>query len=109
MHQTPRPRRGRDHPRWRGENLVEVTGDTPTEDHPRWRGENNRVTPPVLRFVGPSPLARGERLPMQTRAMRARTIPAGAGRTAETVSIPGTIEDHPRWRGENIKSVQNVW
>ena len=74
-------RRGRAHPRSRGEN------------YPSWsRGRAG---------VGSSPLTRGKLNPMTATIAGARLIPAHAGKTRRTRPPSLTRRAHPRSRGEN--------
>ena len=69
--------------------------------HPRSRGENRFHDRGSGHGDGSSPLTRGKRLGGCRRCLRARLIPAHAGKTGDLV---GECEDrgaHPRSRGEN--------
>ena len=72
------------------------------EAHPRSRGENWSLTDFGILTSGSSPLTRGKHRPPPSRSVRARLIPAHAGKTyphPENASYPPA---HPRSRGENV-------
>ena len=72
-----------------------------TKDHPRRCGENG-VMPLILCVtVGSPPQVRGKQSTQDSKIMRRRITPAGAGKTRRTQSILRKIQDHPRRCGEN--------
>ena len=73
--------------------------------HPRWRGEDEDQTMNVYSALGSSPLARGGRSAKDTMCTPVRLIPAGAGRTRPANGPVSRRAAHPRWRGEDLKSL----
>ena len=70
-------------------------------DHPRACGANVH-TAYQLRFpAGSSPRMRGKRLHDRCHRQRGRIIPAHAGQTTVTISLPVSSPDHPRACGAN--------
>ena len=76
--------------------------------HPRSRGEN--VCAPAGRpgRLGSSPLARGKRRQRRPTGMSGRLIPARAGKTRYLLPKAIAAAAHPRSRGENGGSSQNL-
>ena len=72
--------------------------------HPRWRGEDMSELSKQLTAEGSSPLARGGRAISASRRRRRGLIPAGAGRTGDRGPCAGVGGAHPRWRGEDFTS-----
>ena len=70
-------------------------------DHPRERGEHPSTAAATAVVSGPSPRARGARVPDVERAGAAGTIPASAGSTAAATRAARIAWDHPRERGEH--------
>ena len=69
--------------------------------HPRSRGENGSEVASHFQVSGSSPLTRGKPGQILQVEIRARLIPAHAGKTAPTLN-PGSMSPaHPRSRGEN--------
>ena len=69
--------------------------------HPRSRGENDRRRASTFFSSGSSPLTRGKRATRCARRVRARLIPAHAGKTQMLRIGPLRRAAHPRSRGEN--------
>ena len=69
--------------------------------HPRACGENLRASPQTTQGRGSSPRMRGKRRGSRVSASASRLIPAHAGKTPGTKSIPGACSAHPRACGEN--------
>ena len=72
--------------------------------HPRSRGENPAPKPGGLGRIGSSPLTRGKPKEELCTALKARLIPAHAGKTAPPPPRGTTRPAHPRSRGENLKN-----
>ena len=72
-----------------------------TRDHPRVRGEHKTPRGNPRGRRGPSPRARGARVPIREFLSRRGTIPACAGSTRLLVSVSPCTRDHPRVRGEH--------
>ncbi len=70
-----------------------------TTDHPRRRGVDYSGKDYGGKTSGPSPQARGRRRPTPIMGIRCRTIPAGAGPTAQRRPSRQSPPDHPRRRG----------
>ena len=86
-----------------GKTVSCLRGCRPQRAHPRSRGEND---PGGLRprgIGGSSPLTRGKHFVDGNGSIRARLIPAHAGKTRKV--LPGTTGTmaHPRSRGENVR------
>ena len=73
-------------------------------DHPRIRGEHVIPSRNVNGVTGSSPHTRGARLTSSFSAALQRIIPAYAGSTASASQISRIPRDHPRIRGEHIKT-----
>ena len=69
--------------------------------HPRSRGENAGVNSPILHASGSSPLTRGKPGFLTIDEVRARLIPAHAGKTCSPPPPSRSTRAHPRSRGEN--------
>ena len=117
--------RGRDHPRMRGEHpearaLVRVVhgiipacaGNTDraedgiggSGDHPRMRGEHIPKYTFTISFMGSSPHARGALNGFWCQRYSAGIIPACAGNTYRSSKRASSAWDHPRMRGEHMRS-----
>ena len=72
-----------------------------TSDHPRIRGEHGGLLSRPAFPHGSSPHTRGAPARHPLAASDARIIPAYAGSTTSTASIPRWQPDHPRIRGEH--------
>ena len=70
--------------------------------HPRSRGENQSTVAIVVDEPGSSPLTRGKHPRHHARRIRARLIPAHAGKTATGAGRHSWRRAHPRSRGENF-------
>ena len=73
-------------------------------DHPRIRGEHESQVYPVGVNVGSSPHTRGARLPIFKFSPRTGIIPAYAGSTSKSSPQTPPGKDHPRIRGEHTWS-----
>ena len=119
-----RGRRGRSHPRSRGENTA---GDQPLRPrglipahagkttrgrgqsrsgsaHPRSRGENFGPSFEGCSRTGSSPLTRGKRSGQWPGLSAPRLIPAHAGKTWRRQACWRPVPAHPRSRGENLRA-----
>ena len=83
-----------------GNTAVWPGSPRPFRDHPRSRGEYSSATRSAAVVVGSSPLSRGILHRRPYHRHRRRIIPALAGNTASSTSIPSPGRDHPRSRGE---------
>ena len=70
--------------------------------HPRSRGENHPYQTTCKTAPGSSPLTRGKRIDDRRQHIDQRLIPAHAGKTVPSPTLPHHAEAHPRSRGENI-------
>ena len=81
---------------------------SPHTDHPRACGANERLAWFVAVEAGSSPRMRGKR-PLRLSAVgRRRIIPAHAGQTSTSMSVPCSISDHPRACGANLGNACNI-
>ena len=91
-----------------GNTRVWRTSRSRQRDHPRSRGEYVRpprtCTPPN----GSSPLSRGIRAPRNNSSGSNRIIPALAGNTWGRRRRRGGHQDHPRSRGEYVRTTLNL-
>ena len=101
-HPLTRGRRGRSHPRSRGENTAGDQPLRPRGAHPRSRGENQAVSEQPREQEGSSPLTRGKRVVVRANRLDGRLIPAHAGKTPNSKGEIRREEAHPRSRGENL-------
>ncbi len=67
--------------------------------HPRWRGADDADLAEKAGDLGSSPLARGGRGDLVLRDRPTGLIPAGAGRTVDSIGRLRWRRAHPRWRG----------
>ena len=72
-----------------------------TRAHPRSRGENGGHGFPFRLVGGSSPLTRGKRHAALSINLHLGLIPAHAGKTGFSSSLPSSSWAHPRSRGEN--------
>ena len=72
--------------------------------HPRSRGEHSGLIPSATAYPGSSPLARGTRRGDDHLARGVRFIPARAGNTSRSGSMPTATPVHPRSRGEHARA-----
>ena len=77
-------------------------------DHPRSRGENVQLNRAVKVAQGSSPLTRGKRRRRKLLGRSPGIIPAHAGKTVVGQGEGGFPGDHPRSRGENLRSAGAV-
>ena len=101
----PYPRRtSRIIPAYAGSTHTRVSWSSSRQDHPRIRGEH-AITPieqgPLL---GSSPHTRGARRRRPGRRRLRRIIPAYAGSTSIVRSYTVVFWDHPRIRGEHLRT-----
>ncbi len=82
-----------------GRTPVPVHRGVPVRAHPRWRGADSNSGDVPLGDEGSSPLARGGLRWGLGGSLRARLIPAGAGRTCARLPRRTQHGAHPRWRG----------
>ncbi len=83
--QNARMTTGRFIPAGAGNTDVLLKSSRPAPVYPRWRGEHHSRQLGVGPALGLSPLARGTQVPHETRIIRSRFIPAGAGNTLTTL------------------------
>ena len=76
--------------------------------HPRSRGENKNVFLETFKFLGSSPLTRGKPVSLTDRVRHLGLIPAHAGKTTETNHGSINKRAHPRSRGENLPTIEQV-
>ena len=69
--------------------------------HPRSRGENHRIKSVAASVTGSSPLTRGKHQDDQAQYLRTGLIPAHAGKTRGRRGCSCCGRAHPRSRGEN--------
>ena len=76
--------------------------------HPRSRGENEYFAASFDTQIGSSPLTRGKLSHSSPSRLKARLIPAHAGKTISffTLQIEGAA--HPRSRGENLEGLAGL-
>ena len=70
-------------------------------DHPRACGANSRSVSELSTSTGSSPRVRGKHRVQEPRHGQSRIIPARAGQTVVTISLPVSKPDHPRACGAN--------
>ena len=88
-------------PAYAGSTKLTIAGLDGKRDHPRIRGEHWSSSLLTRISAGSSPHTRGARRPEVDFAHVAGIIPAYAGSTVGEVDVDGTVEDHPRIRGEH--------
>ena len=79
-----------------------------TSAHPRSRGENLAAVAARGDPAGSSPLTRGKQGHLHVRFLRARLIPAHAGKTRGLPGVGSSGEAHPRSRGENPSVYRSI-
>ena len=84
-----------------GKTLCAVCCGVCMAAHPRSRGENYIVSRAGIEPAGSSPLTRGKPDTYDSPPLRARLIPAHAGKTCPHRSRMPNRRAHPRSRGEN--------
>ena len=77
------------------------------QEHPRARGENVMPIPQGAGVIGTSPRTRGKLPLLGGKVQRLRNIPAHAGKTDSTSEASILLTEHPRARGENVRSIPN--
>ena len=85
-----------------GKTPLMMRGRRSLRAHPRSRGENIIRSDKPEAAEGSSPLTRGKRAFATRWSSASGLIPAHAGKTAISVSLPDQIGAHPRSRGENL-------
>ena len=90
-----------------GNTAVAFWGVTPRRDHPRSRGEYSIFSFRPLMWAGSSPLSRGILRHTVGHPASKRIIPALAGNTRQVEWRPSSGTDHPRSRGEYLRSMQS--
>ena len=104
----PRPvgrrRRARIIPAYAGSTRRRPARSAATPDHPRIRGEHLYEVYCYREIGGSSPHTRGARSPYSSTCGPPRIIPAYAGSTSGSGSLPDAPSDHPRIRGEHFHS-----
>ena len=88
-------------PAYAGSTMASYRLDLMTQDHPRIRGEHVDYECLTTCYDGSSPHTRGAHVDPESLTLEDRIIPAYAGSTASPASIPATVRDHPRIRGEH--------
>ena len=88
-------------PAYAGSTASSTTPTRRGRDHPRIRGEHCPVMVRTMVVSGSSPHTRGARIPSIRRCLGWGIIPAYAGSTALRWSASGSARDHPRIRGEH--------
>ena len=78
-------------------------------DHPRIRGEHVRHSKRVSLSFGSSPHTRGARELASSATMRSWIIPAYAGSTFGDPGGSSALPDHPRIRGEHVRTALGEW
>ena len=86
-----------------GKTLGRVPGSAPQWAHPRVCGENEGVTNLEVSAPGSSPRVRGKPLIPLSPLSHTGLIPACAGKTTRSESLPGLSWAHPRVCGENCR------
>ena len=84
-----------------GKTAPDGCSHPPSPAHPRSRGENEIEALLDPEQQGSSPLTRGKRDARLLQALRARLIPAHAGKTLPASQWARRARAHPRSRGEN--------
>ena len=77
-------------------------------DHPRFRGEHQKKEGRSPQIRGSSPLSRGTLGKKLRFSSPPRIIPAFAGNTTWGRYFYYNVVDHPRFRGEHLKSEENM-
>ena len=91
-------------PAYAGSTISSGCSATMPRDHPRIRGEHRWDGAPDNPEAGSSPHTRGAPHPRHRRVLPGRIIPAYAGSTPLTVSVMYARSDHPRIRGEHLRT-----
>ena len=76
-------------------------------DHPRLRGEQSVLARGKAPRVGSPPLARGTVRAHNTVLPHRGITPACAGNRYRSLPLVGSVEDHPRLRGEQVAVVRH--
>ena len=88
-------------PAYAGSTLMTPPSTGLSLDHPRIRGEHAGDDDATTELKGSSPHTRGALLPVSRGGSDSRIIPAYAGSTEYARSVPLSVPDHPRIRGEH--------
>ena len=100
---SPRRPRRRLIPAHAGKTSMSITNTRRGRAHPRSRGENPGRQEDPGAHIGSSPLTRGKPQQAESQASRRGLIPAHAGKTATGCEFVERVMAHPRSRGENLK------
>ena len=95
---------GRIIPAYAGSTRSGTSNSASTRDHPRIRGEHQRRQRRREAGAGSSPHTRGAHRRQHWDGYRLGIIPAYAGSTSSAALGWLSVGDHPRIRGEHIKS-----
>ena len=88
-------------PAYAGSTRAPLLREAAHQDHPRIRGEHSKFRGVSFHFVGSSPHTRGA-LPIgDWNSVTGGIIPAYAGSTVISLTLPRRRADHPRIRGEH--------
>ncbi len=91
-------------PAYAGSTLESSWRPGPSQDHPRLRGEHLQELVAATCPTGSSPPTRGAPGEARPADPHRRIIPAYAGSTTWRGSGSGSSSDHPRLRGEHVRS-----
>ena len=91
-----------------GKTSLHYTSRPVYRAHPRSRGENAVTAGRTRLPAGSSPLTRGKQGPEKGSKPRERLIPAHAGKTVDVSDADHGRGAHPRSRGENVHTDENV-
>ena len=91
-----------------GKTEPRPAGHIQNQEHPRARGENCVVSGLCLLLAGTSPRTRGKRRAYRLVFRWRRNIPAHAGKTITMVSSAPLNGEHPRARGENLRTLKRT-
>ena len=108
--QRQKCRPSEDHPRLRGEKLMQKLGlPLSTGDHPRLRGEKKIPLEKSTGDPGSPPLARGKEEAKSSLSLEQRITPACAGKSEVISCIYTRWGDHPRLaRGKGSRSFSGI-
>ena len=100
----PNGRINRITPAGAGKTRSRINPDKARQDHPRRCGENRKSTAQNREHRGSPPQVRGKPRTKSNQRAPFGITPAGAGKTAHSVSRCSFVQDHPRRCGENTDS-----
>ena len=95
-------------PAYAGSTRKTTTSGSTTTDHPRIRGEHSCTLALMPAIAGSSPHTRGARRRCRHSPHSAGIIPAYAGSTKNIIIACVCWSDHPRIRGEHLRSCSTV-